>query len=466
MAYQSINPYTGETLASYQELTDEQLEAKLAKAYETYQSWRTTSFSERTRLLNSAIALFKERRSELAKINTVETGKLFMEAAWEIDVVVAIFDYYARNAEQLLQPKIYKSEDPTFGDAVCLYQPQGIVYEVEPWNVPFFQMARPMAAQIMAGNTVVLKHAHNVPQCALAMEKLMLDAGAPEGLFTNMFISYDQSAKVIADPRVCGVTITGSTSAGKLVGEEAGTAVKKVVLELGGCDPMMVLEDADLQTAINGAMLGRMTLSGQACTGDKRMIVHESLYDAFKQGVTDAINALVPGDPLLPDTTLAPVCSVQAAEKVRQQIATAVAHGAKAETVGKPVPADIKSFVQPTILTNVLPDNPLFGEEIFGPVLTLYSYSDEAEAIKLANNTPYGLAASVYSKDAKHAFSVAQQIEAGMITINQPSMPTPSVPFGGTKESGHGRELGREGIIEFTSQKFVNSGSFDLTKQI
>lgn len=462
MAYQSINPYTGQTLATFTELTDAQLEAKLAQAYTTYQTWKDTTFAERTALMQKAIALLKERRMDLAKINTIETGKLLMEAAWEIDVVVAIFSYYAENAETLLKPTVIKSGDPNFGDAVCLYQPQGIVYEIEPWNVPFFQMARPMAAQMMAGNTVVLKHAHNVPQCALAMEKIMTDAGAPEGLFTNLFINYNQSAAVIDDPRVCGVTITGSTSAGKLVGQEAGTGVKKVVLELGGCDPMMVLEDADLPTAIKGAMLGRLTLSGQACTGDKRMIVHQSLYDAFKQGVTDAINALNPGDPLAEGTTLALVCSASAADKVRQQIATAVANGAKAEPVGKPVPKDIPAFVQPTILTNVLPGNPLFGEEIFGPVLTLYSYTDEAEAIKLANNTPYGLAASVYSKNGEHAFNVAKQLDAGMVTINQPSMPTPSVPFGGTKESGHGRELGREGIIEFTAQKYVNSGSFNI----
>lgn len=466
MAYTSKNPYTGETLKVFPELTDDELEQKLQTAHSAFQVWRKTSFAERKDLLYKAIELIKERREEWARINTIETGKLILEAEWEVDVVTQIFLYYADNAEELLKPQKLVTGDPNFGNAVCLYQPQGIVYEVEPWNVPFFQMARPMAAQIMAGNTVVLKHAHNVPQCALAMEKVMADAGAMPGLFTNLFINYEQSAAVINDPRVCGVTITGSTGAGKIVGQEAGKGVKKVVLELGGCDPMMVLEDADLPTAIKGAMLGRLTLSGQACTGDKRMIVHESIYDAFKQGVTEAINQLNPGDPMLKTTTLAPVCSVEAANKVREQIALAVTNGAKAEPVGKPVPSDCAAFVQPTILTNVNPGNPLFGEEIFGPVLTLYSYSDESEAIKLANNTPYGLAASVYSKNAEHALKVGSQIEAGMITINVPSMPTPSVPFGGIKESGHGRELGRSGITDFTNQKYVNSPTFDLTKLV
>ena len=299
---------------------------------------------------------------------------------------------------------------------------------IEPWNVPFFQMTRPSAAQLMAGNVVVLKHASNCPQCALAMEKLYRDAGFPEGCFTNLFIDYDQSNALIADKRICGITLTGSTPVGRQIAAESGKNLKKCVMELGGSDAMVVLPDADMKKAVTGAIMGRMTILGQVCAGDKRMFIHESLFDALKAGVTQAIDGMVIGDPLDPNTTLSPLCSKKAADKVISQIAKAVANGATATEVGPRVPQD-SAFVQPTILTGVTPDNPIFHEEIFGPVLMLFSYETEEEAIKLANGTDFGLGSSVYSEDPAHAAKVAAAMESGAVSINQPTMASPAIEY-------------------------------------
>ena len=268
-------------------------------------SGEKTSFSERAGVLSKAAELARARREQLARLNTLETGKLIAEALWEVESIAQIFEYYAKNGERLLEPERLPVDDPMAGDAVLVYEPLGIVYEVEPWNVPFFQIVRPLAAQLMAGNTVLLKHASNVPQCSAAMEQLMKDAGLPDGVFTNLYVTHDQSDRIIGDPRVCGVTLTGSEAAGASVAAQAGMHVKKSVLELGGSDAMIVLEDADLDQAVKGAMMGRLTLSGQACVGDKRMIVADPIYDAFLAGLTAAIQALQPGDPMDLSTTFA-----------------------------------------------------------------------------------------------------------------------------------------------------------------
>lgn len=461
MAYRSTNPYTGEIVAEFDTLTNEELEAKLAKAQEAYKTWSKTSFEERAALMKKAAQLARERRDELAAINTIETGKLVTIAAWEMNLCADIMEYYAETAEESLKPHYIKTTDQMAGDAVGIYQPLGIIYMVEPWNVPFFQMTRPSAAQLMAGNVVVLKHASNCPQCALAMEQLYKDAGFPEGCFTNLFVNYEQSDMVIEDPRVCGVTLTGSTPVGRQIAAAAGKNLKKCVMELGGSDAMVVLPDADIQKAVQGALMGRMTISGQVCAGDKRMFVHESIFDAFKGAVAGAIDQMKLGDPLDPDTTLAPVCSKKAADKVRRQIAKAVENGATATEVGPKVPED-SAYVQPTILTGITPDNPIFNEEIFGPVLALFSWSDEDEVIALANGTDFGLGSSVYSEDPAHAAKMAAAMEAGAVSINQPTMASPAIPFGGIKTSGFGRELGADGIREFTNQKYINSAAMDM----
>lgn len=378
--------------------------------------------------MKKAAQLARERRDELAAINTIETRKLVTIAAWEMNLCADIMEYYADNAKDLLKPHFVKTTDQMAGHAVGIYQPLGIIYMIEPWNVPFFQMTRPSAAQLMAGNVVVLKHASNCSQCALAMEKLYRDAGFPEGCFTNLFIDYDQSNALIADKRICGITLTGSTPVGRQIAAESRKNLKKCVMELGGSDVMVVLPDADMKKAVTGAIMGRMTISGQVCAGDKRMFIHESSFDALKAGVTQAIDGMVIGNPLDPNTTLSPLCSKKAADKVRSQIAKAVANGATATEVGPRVPQD-SAFVQPTILTGVTPDNPIFHEEIFGPVLMLFSYETEEEAIKLANGTDFGLGSSVYSEDPAHAAKVAAAMESGAVSINQPTMASPAIEY-------------------------------------
>ncbi len=461
MAYASTNPFTGEVVATFDTISDAELEAKLAKANEAFQSWRTTTFEERAAIMRRAADLMIERRDQLAAINTIETGKLIQISAWEMNMCADIFRHYADHAEEYLQPVRLVTNDDTAGDAICVFQPMGIVYMIEPWNVPFFQMSRPSAAQLMAGNVVVLKHASNCPQCALAMEQLLLDAGLPEGCFTNLFANYDQSDRIIADPRVCGVTITGSTEVGRGVSAKAGAALKKNVMELGGSDAMVVMPDADLTKSVQGALLGRLTNSGQVCVGDKRMFVHSSLYHAFLDGVRAACDQLVAGDPLDPETTFGPVCSAKAAAKVKAQIALAVEHGTTATEVGPEVPAG-DAWVRATILTGVTPDNPIFQQEIFGPVMMVFSWSDEDEMLRLANGTDFGLGASVYTESLANAQRISLALEAGAISVNQFTCASPAIPFGGIKQSGFGREMGRAGIVEFTNQKTVNSHDMDV----
>ncbi len=455
MGYATTNPYTGEVIKTFPDATDAEVDAALDRAHAAFGSWRTTSFTERAAVLLRAADLMRERRDEPARLNTLEMGKLFTDSLWEIEITLPLFEYYAKNGERLLAPERLPVGDPRAGSAVRIYQPLGIVLEIEPWNGPFFQIVRPLAAQLMAGNVVLLKHASIVPQCAAAMEILMRDAGLPAGVFTNLYATHAQAERIIADPRVCGVTLTGSEAAGAKVAAQAGAHVKKCVLELGGSDAMLVLDDADLGQAVQGAMLGRLSASGQACIADKRMIIADSLYDGFVTRLTAAIESLRPGDPMDPDMTFAPVSSQAAADTVKAQIAEAVAHGATATEAGQPVPAR-GAFVQPTILTGVTPDNPVYHQEIFGPVLMLFRVSDQAEAIRLANDTPFGLGASVYSTDVARAVAVAGQLEAGTVTINQPTMPVASLPFGGVKRSGYGREMGPDGIREFMNHKVIS----------
>ncbi|MDO5296091.1 MAG: NAD-dependent succinate-semialdehyde dehydrogenase [bacterium] len=461
MSYQSINPYTSELAAEYGNLTDIELEEKLRKAHAAFKNWRNTPFSERAEIMRRAAALLRERREELGRINTTETGKLISVSIGENYLAAGIMDYYADHAEEYLQPHYLENPDPIIGSAVGIYQPLGIIYAVEPWNVPIYQAARPSATQLMAGNVILLKHASSCPQCALAMEQLFLEAGLPEGCFQNLFIDYAQSAHLIADSRIVGVTFTGNSAAGRIIAAQAGQYLKKSILELGGSDPMIVLPDADINKVIQGAIIGRLAISGQVCESDKRMFIHESLYTDFLNGIRNTTAFLKAGDPLDPKTTFAPLCSRAAAEEVRAQIAKAVKHGAAAEEIGPEVPAN-SAFVRITVLTDVTEDNPIFREEIFGPVLMVFQWHNEEEMLRLANATPYGLGASVYSEDPRAATRLASRLEAGMISLNQATMSSPAVPFGGIKESGYGRELGQEGIREFTNLKYINSTTVDM----
>lgn len=463
MAYVSKNPYNNEIMSSYDTLTNEELELKLEKSQHAFQLWKETSFDERAKVLHKAATLFRERNRELAEFNTKETGKLITISLWENSMCADIFDYNADHGAEFLAPHYLETGDTLSGNAVGIYQPLGTIYEIEPWNVPFFQMARPTAAQLMAGNTVVLKHSSNVPQCALAFEKLLLDAGLPEGVFQNLFISYEQSDKLLSDARIAGVTITGSTEVGREVAAKASHALKKNVMELGGSDAMVVLPDADMQKTIEGALMGRLTNSGQVCLSDKRMFIHESLYDTFIQGVKAATATLIAGDPLDETTTYGPLSSKKAADKIKEQIAKAKKYGATVTEIGPEVPED-SAWVRATILTNVTPDNPIAIEEIFGPVLMIFSYNNEQEMLELANGTPFGLGASVYTENPEDAVRLASKLEAGAISINQPTMASYAIPFGGIKDSGYGREMGSSGIREFTNEKYINSAKIDMEK--
>jgi succinate-semialdehyde dehydrogenase/glutarate-semialdehyde dehydrogenase len=458
MGYATTNPYTNEVVQEFPYATDAEVDAALEAGHAAFQTWRTTSFEERSRLMSNAARLMRERRDEFARLNTLEMGKLYTEALGEADVVAGIFDHYARHAEELLKPVHLDLTDPQTGDAIVVFQPLGIVLAVEPWNVPLFQMARPLSAQLMAGNAMILKHASNVPQCAAAMERLIRDAGFPEGLFINLYATHAHIERILSDPRVAGVTLTGSEAAGARVAETAGKYVKKCVLELGGSDAMIVLDDADVDHAVWGAMMGRLLIGGQVCVGDKRLIIADPLYDEFVAKLTASVEALNPGDPMNPDTTFAPLSSQGAADAVKAQIAEAVAHGATAAEIGKPVPAT-GAFVQPTILTGLTPDNPVFYQEIFGPVLSLFRAADAEEAIAIANDSPYGLGGSIYSTNTRRAVKVAERMEAGAITINKPTIASPELPFGGIKLSGYGREFGDSGIKEFTNAKVINTAS-------
>ncbi|MBC7941981.1 MAG: aldehyde dehydrogenase family protein, partial [Chitinophagaceae bacterium] len=341
------------------------------------------------------------------------------------------------------------------GRAVVESSPIGVLFGVEPWNYPYYQIARFAAPNLMAGNVVMVKHASNVPQCALAFERVMHDAGAPPGAYTNLFISKDQVARVIDDLRVRGVALTGSEAAGAVVAERAGRNLKKSTLELGGSDAFIVLDDADLDKAVKHAVSGRMGNSGQACTASKRFIVVEALADGFLQKFQAAMQGFQPGDPLDPKTTLAPLSSAQALKTLLGQVDEAVSHGARVLIGGGRIDGHAGAFMQPTVLTDIGPDNPAYKQEFFGPVALFFRVADEAAAVALANDSPFGLGGSVFTQDIERGQRVARAIDTGMVFINSAAVSTPELPFGGVKNSGYGRELSGAGIQEFVNKKLI-----------
>jgi succinate-semialdehyde dehydrogenase/glutarate-semialdehyde dehydrogenase len=393
----------------------------------------------------------RENLNELAKLVTLEMGKLFGEAQGEVELSADILDYNADNAERFLAPEKLKTKE---GDAVIVSEPLGVLFCVEPWNFPYYQLARVAGPDLMVGNTLIVKHAPNVPQCALAFEKLFLDAGAPVGAYTNVFLSNEQSAMAIADPRIKGVALTGSERAGAAVASEAGQALKKSTMELGGSDAFIVLDDADMDTAVKWGVWGRMNNTGECCVAAKRFILHEKIADVFLDRFKKALEKLVPGDPMDPKTTLGPLCTEGALLLVQKQIKTAVDGGAKVLLGGKRLDRS-GYFLEPTILTNIAPENPAFHQEFFAPVALIFRVRDEKEAIRLANDSPYGLGGSVITKDIERGKRVARQIETGMVFINRATWTAADLPFGGVKNSGYGRELSDLGISEFVNKKLI-----------
>jgi succinate-semialdehyde dehydrogenase / glutarate-semialdehyde dehydrogenase len=453
MAYQSTNPYDGKVVKSFDELTDAQLEGKLKIASHCFESdWRHQSFAERKAVVARAAALMRERSQALAELITLEMGKLIQQSVGEVALSAAILDYYAEHAEQFLAPE--KLTTPK-GEAMVESSPIGVLFGVEPWNYPYYQIARFAAPNLMAGNVVMVKHASSVPQCALAFEKLMTDAGAPDGAYTNLFVSKDQIAKIIEDKRIRAIALTGSEAAGAVVAAQAGKQLKKSTMELGGSDAFIVLEDADLEKAVKHAVSGRMGNSGQACTASKRFIVVEAMAASFLQKFQAAMEGFKPGNPMDKQTTLAPLSSADALKKLIEQVDGAVASGARVLIGGQRIEGQAGAFMQPTILTDIDKKNPAYHEEFFGPVALFFKVPDEDAAVALANDSPFGLGGSVFTQDIERGKRVARKIDTGMVFINSGAVSSPELPFGGVKNSGYGRELSGAGIQEFVNKKLI-----------
>lgn len=457
MSYQSVNPSNGKTLTTFEELTDTQLVSALETAEACFETWRHTSFAARATVVTKAAAIMRERVDEFARPVTLEMGKLIEQARGEVALSADILDYYAKNAETFLAPQQLK---PSAGEASVESCPFGVLFGVQPWNFPYYQLARFAAPNLMAGNVVMVKHAGCVPQCAIAFEKLWRDAGAPAGAYTNLLISYDQVNRVIDDPRIKGVALTGSVEAGKAVAARAGQNLKKSTMELGGSDAFIVLEDADLDKTVRWAVWAKMNNTGQCCVAAKRFIVVEELADRFLAKFQAALAALKPGDPMDAATTLGPLSTEDALVKLVKQVKKAVAEGATLLMGGDRIDRP-GSFMQPTILTNIKPGNPAYREEFFGPVALFFRVKNEDEAIALANDSEFGLGGSVFTKDAARGKRVAGRIDTGMVFINHPTWTTPDLPFGGIKNSGYGRELSSVGIQEFVNKKLVRIASID-----
>ena len=455
MTYATINPFTGELIKEFPNATDAEVTEAIESAHQAFLSWRNTSFANKAEILNRAAALLRDSKRRYAELLTLEMGKVIGEAEAEVELSAQILEYYAEHAERLLAPQKLPVADPAEGEALLVNEPLGVLLAIEPWNFPYYQIARILAPQLSAGNTLLLKHASNVPQCAAAFESLMRDAGLPQGAFQNLYATRDQVEQIINSPKVHGVALTGSEGAGAVIASQAGKALKKSTLELGGSDAFIVLEDAELEKTIDWAVFGRHWNAGQVCVSSKRMILVEAIYDKFMEGYTKGVAALKAGDPMDPNTTLAPLSSQGAADDVKQKIREAVEHGATATEVGPKVPEQ-GAFVQPTILTNVTPDNPAYYWEFFGPVSMILKAKDEQEAIAIANDSPFGLGGSVFTADEQRGLAVAKQVSTGMMFVNHPTMVKADLPFGGIRRSGYGRELIDLGLKEFVNHKLIN----------
>lgn len=451
MSYQSVNPNDGKIIKTFEHLNKAQLEKSLASADSCFQTWKHISYQQRAVMMKKAAELLRTHVDDFAKLATLEMGKRINEARGEVSFSADILSYYAEHAEEFLKPV---KLNPKFGEAYMESSPFGVLFCVEPWNFPYYQLARVAGPQLMAGNVLVIKHAGCVPQCALAFEQLWIDAGAPLGTYTNLMITHEQSDKVIDDPRIKGVALTGSVSAGRNVAARAGQNLKKTSMELGGSDAFIVLDDADLEKTIPWAVWGRMYNGGQTCCSAKRFIVLDAIADEFLEKFSQALASLKPGDPMDETTTHGPLSTEDALHLLLKQVDSAVKHGAKLMMGGKRLKRP-GSFMEITILTDIKPDNPAYRDEFFGPVVSFYRVKDEAAAIALANDSDFGLGGSVFTKDVARGKRVASQIDTGMMFVNNLDWADADLPFGGIKYSGYGRELGNMGIQEFVNKKLV-----------
>ena len=436
----------------FEEHTNQQMMNALAAADKTYREfWSTAPYKERAKYIGRAARLMLEQKEALARLATIEMGKRIAESRGEVELSAAILNYYAENAEEVLAPRELNS---VMGDAHIECSPIGVLIGVQPWNYPYYQLARFAAPNLMSGNVILLKHAPGVPQCALAFERILAEAGLPAGAYTNLFLSNEQVGMLIDDPRTRGIALTGSERAGEALASRAGKNLKKSTMELGGSDAFIVLEDADLEHTVKMAVIGRFGNNGQTCIGAKRFIIVDLLKEKFLVAFSEAAEGLKLGDPFDESVTLGPLSSEAALQLLLKQVHEATANGARVLLGGERT-GNKGSFMQPTILSDITPDNPAFKQEFFGPVALMFFVKDEDEAIALANNSPFGLGSSVYTTDIEHGKRVASRIEAGMVFINYPSLSAPDLPFGGIKRSGYGKELSNLGIEEFINKKLV-----------
>ena len=451
MSFTSINPATGERLKEIPAWGEARIESALAAAHAVAPAWRALPVAERCAVVRRAAEVLRARKEELARLITLEMGKLIGEARGEVEKSALGCDYYAEHAEAFLAPEPIASDA---GNSYVAHQPLGAVLAVMPWNFPLWQVFRFAAPALCAGNVGLLKHASNVPQCAEAIASVFREAGAPEGVFTALMIKAPQVEGVIRDPRVHAVTLTGSDAAGRRVAAVAGEELKKSLLELGGSDPFVVLEDADLDAAVETAVVSRFLNGGQSCIAAKRFIVVESVADAFVERFKAAVEALRPGDPLDETTTLAPMARPDLLDEMHAQVSDALDHGAVAVTGCAPLERE-GCFYAPSILDRVAPTMRVYREEVFGPCALVIRVRDEAEALRVANDTPFGLGGSVWSENAARGEAFAARLECGCAFVNGLVKSDPRLPFGGVKASGYGRELSRHGMLEFVNAKTV-----------
>jgi len=452
-SYAVVNPATGETVKEYEEISDDELRAAIDRCDRASKSWPgSTSVADRAALVRKVGELHSERREELAEIIVREMGKPIEQALMEVDFAGMIYGFYADNAEDLMADEpIQLSEGE--GTALIRRSPFGVLLGIMPWNFPYYQVARFAGPNLVIGNTILLKHAPQCPESAEAMQKIFDDAGFPEGCYENIYASNEQIEWVIADPRVHGVSVTGSERAGSAVASIAGKNLKKVVLELGGSDPFILLGTDDLDEAVTAAAEARLDNTGQSCNAAKRFIVVDELYDDFLAKFREKLEAAKPGDPTSEDTEVGPLSSQTAADRLEEQVNKAVANGAQVVVGGK----RDGNFFEPTILTGIKPGDEASQEEFFGPVAQVYKVGSEEEAVELANATPFGLGSYVMTNDKEQGDRVADRIEAGMVYVNLVGADAPELPFGGFKRSGFGRELGRYGADEFVNKKLIRS---------
>jgi succinate-semialdehyde dehydrogenase / glutarate-semialdehyde dehydrogenase len=452
MALQVINPTTGETIKTYDEMTPAEVKSSVEQAHQAFLSWRQTSFATRAELMHGAARVLREQAAEYAILMAQEMGKPIKDGRAEAEKCAWVCDYYADNAEQFLQPEVIATDARK---SFVTFQPLGVLLAVMPWNFPFWQVFRFAAPALMAGNAGVLKHASNVPGCALAIENVFRQAGFPNHLFRTLLIGSRQVDAVIAHPLIKAATLTGSTPAGQAVAQKAGAMIKKTVLELGGSDAYVILADADLDAAVSTCVASRLINAGQSCIAAKRFIVVESIRAQFEERFVAQMRATQFGDPLQEETTVGPLARHDLRDDLHQQVQESIAKGAKL-LLGGDMPTGQGAFYPPTVLTQVTPGMPAYDDEMFGPVAAIIAVPDEAEAIRVANDSIFGLGAAVFTRDlAKGERIATQELEAGCCFVNALVKSDPRLPFGGVKTSGYGRELSHYGIKEFVNIKTV-----------